>query len=187
MSHFQFTKQKSVTCGTRFNRRLLQFKHSPEDGTCTVIIYNILLKGMIMVGRELRQQHPSDLLSPPDNKSRWCWCRNTLPTVINSDYKMTKQLGFKRSFDKIRSKSPPNRANSPTCLQCDVTHLSLATGVVALHIPSWMVGVREERRQARKIVWTVNTGILICRYQNNLYGIINHHERIWDCFCRCKS
>ena len=29
--------------------------------------------------------------SPPDNKSRGCCCRNSLPTVINPDYNMTKQ------------------------------------------------------------------------------------------------
>ena len=84
---------------------------------------------------------------------------------------------------KKRSKSPPNRATSPTCLHCDVTHLSLTTGVVALHIPSRRVGVCEEHRQARKIVWPVNAGRVICRYQNNLCGIINHHKHIWECFC----
>ena len=146
------------------------------------------IKGLITVGRELRQQHPSDLLSgagtsPPDNKSRWCCCRNSRPTVINPDYNMTKQRYITRITTKKRSKSPPNRATSPTCLHCDVTHLSLTTGVVALHIPSRRVGVREEHRQARKIVWPVNAGRVICRYQNNLCGIINHHKHIWECFC----
>ena len=59
------------------------------------------IKGLITVGRELRQQHPRDLLSgagtsrelrsrdvpAPDNKSRGCCCRNSRPTVINPDYK----------------------------------------------------------------------------------------------------
>ena len=117
-----------------------------------------------------------------DNKSLGCCCRNSLPTVINPDYNMTKQLCMKRIYDKIRSKSPSNRATSPTCLHCDITHLSLTTGVVALHIPSWRVEVREERRQARKIVWPVNAGRVICRYQNNLCGIINHHKHIRECF-----
>ena len=120
--------------------------------------------------------------SPPDNKSRGCCCRNSRPTVINPDYNMTKQRCMKRIYDKIRPKSPPNLATSPTCLHCDVTHLSLTTGVVALHIPSWRIEVREERRQARKIVWPVNAGRVICRYQNNLCGIINHYKHIWYCF-----
>ena len=120
--------------------------------------------------------------SPPDNKSRGCCCRNSRPTVINPDYNMTKQRCMKRIYDKIRPKSPPNRATSPTCLHCDVTHLSLTTGVVALHIPSWRIEVREERRQARKIVWPVNAGRVICLYQNNLCGIINHHKHIRYCF-----
>ena len=44
-----------------------------------------------------------------------------------------------------------------------VTHLSLPTGLVTLHIPSWMVGVCEERRQVRKTVWPVNAGRVICQ------------------------
>ena len=120
--------------------------------------------------------------SPPDNKSRGCCCRNSRPTVINPDYNMTKQRCMKRIYDKIRPKSPPNLATSPTYLHCDVTHLSLTTGVVALHIPSWRIEVREERRQARKIVWPVNAGRVICRYQNNLCGFINHYKHIWYCF-----
>ena len=55
-------------------------------------------------------------------------------------------------YGKVRSKSPPNRAPSPSCLHGDVTHLSLTTGIVALHIPSWRVREPEERRQARKTV-----------------------------------
>ena len=120
--------------------------------------------------------------SSPDNKSRGCCCRNSRPTVINPDYNMTKRCCMKRIYDKIHPKSPPNLATSPTCLHCDVTHLSLTTGVVALHIPTWRIEVREERRQARKIVWPVNAGRVICRYQNNLCGIINHHKHIRYCF-----
>ena len=85
-------------------------------------------------------------------------------------------------YYKIHPKSPPNLAMSPTCLHCDVTHLSLTPGVVALHIPSWRIEVPEERRQARKIVWPVNAGRVICRHQNNLCGIINHHKHIRYCF-----
>ena len=125
--------------------------------------------------------------SPPDNKSRGCCCRNSLPTVINPDYNMTKQRCMKRIYEKIHPKSPPNLATSPTCLHCDVTHLSLTTGVVALHIPSWRIEMREERRRARKIVWPVNAGRVICRYQNNLCGIINHHKHIRYCFFGCLS
>ena len=120
--------------------------------------------------------------SPPDNKSWGCCCRNSQPTVINPDYNMTKQRCMKRIYDKIHPKSPPNLATSPTCLHCDVTHLSLTTGVVALHIPSWRIEVREERHQARKIVWPVNAGRVICRYQNNLCGIISHHKHKRYCF-----
>ena len=120
--------------------------------------------------------------SPPDNKSRGCCCRNSRPTVINPDYNMTKQRCMKRIYDKILQNPPPNLATSPTCLHYDVTHLSLTTGVVALHIPSWRIEVHEERRQARKIVWPVNAGRVICRYQNNLCGIINHHKHIRYCF-----
>ena len=116
--------------------------------------------------------------SPPDNKSRGCCCRNSRPTVINPDYNMTKQRCMKRIYDKILQNPPPNLATSPTCLHYDVTHLSLTTGVVALHIPSWRIEVHEECRQARKIVWPVNAGRVICRYQNNLCGIINHHKHI---------
>ena len=94
---------------------------------------------------------------------------------------------MKRIYEKIHPKSPPNLATSPTCLHCDVTHLSLTTGVVALHIPSWRIEMREERRRARKIVWPVNAGRVICRYQNNLCGIINHHKHIRYCFFGCLS
>ena len=118
----------------------------------------------------------------PDNKSLGCCCRNFLRTVINPDYNMTKQRYITRIYDKIRSKSP-NRATSPTCIHCDVTHLSLTTGVVALYIPLRRVRVCEEHRQARKIVWPVIAGRVICCYQNNLCGIINHHKHIWECFC----
>ena len=112
--------------------------------------------------------------SPPDNKSRGCCCCNSRPTLINPDYNMTKQRYITCIYDKIRSKSPPNRATSPTCLHSDVTHLSLTTG---------RVGVHEEHRQARKTVWPVNAGRVICRYQNNLCGITDHHKHIWECFC----
>ena len=146
-----------------------------------------IFKGLITVGRELRQQHPSDLLSGAGtsrerSKSLGCCCHNSRPTVINPDYNMTKQLCMKRIYDKIRSKCPPNRAPSPTCLHYDVTHHSLTTGIVALHIPSWRVRERKGRRQACKTVWPVNAGRVICRYRNHLYGITNHHKDFWDSF-----
>ena len=102
--------------------------------------------------------------------------------MINPDYNTTKQLCKKCIYDKIRSKSPTNRAASPTCLHCDVTHLSLMTGIVALHIPSWRVRELEERHQARKTVWPVNAGRVICDYQNHLpvYRITNHHKHFQD-------
>ena len=162
-----------------------------------MIWYRDIFKGLITVGRELRQQHPRDLLSgagtslelrsrdvpAPDNKSHGCCCRNSRPTVINPDYNMTKQRYITRIYDKIRSKTPPNRATSPTCLRCDVTHLSLNDGSCSFTHPVARVGVREEHRQARKTVWPVDAGRVICRSQNNLCGIINHHKHIWECFC----
>ena len=65
--------------------------------------------------------------------------------------------------------------------------LSLTTGIEALHILSWRVREREERRQARKTVWPVNAGRVICRYRNHLYGITNHHKDFWDSFWKSKS
>ena len=66
-------------------------------------------------------------------------------------------------------KITPNWATVRTCLHCDV-------------ILSWRVRGHEERRQAPKTVWPVNARRVICRYQNNSYGIINHHKHIRDCF-----
>ena len=149
------------------------------------LLIQVGIKELITVGRELRQQHPSDLLSGAGTSRERS--RNSRPTVINPDYNMTKQRYITRIYNKIPSKSPPKRATSPTCLHCDVTHLSLTTGVVALHIPSRRVGVREEHRQARKTVWPANAGRVICRYQNNLCGFINHHKHIWECFVMYKS
>ena len=117
---------------------------------------------------------------PQDNKSWGCCRRNFRPTVINPDYTMTKQRCIQCIYDKMCS--PPNRAMSPTCLHCDVTHPSVTTGVVALHIPLWRVGVHEEHNQARKTVWPVNAGRVICYCQNYLCGIINHHKHIRECF-----
>ena len=91
-------------------------------------------------------------MSPPDNKSRGYCCRNSRPTVINPDYNMTKQRYITCIYAKIHSKSPPNRATSPSCLHCDVTHLFLMTWVVALHIPSWRVWVCEEHRKTSRHV-----------------------------------
>ena len=71
---------------------------------------------------------------------------------------------------------------SPTCLHCDVTHLSLTSGVVDLHIPSWRAGVREEYRQALQTVWPVHAGSVIYRYQNNSFAIVNYKKHIWYCY-----
>ena len=94
---------------------------------------------------------------------------------------MTKKLCIKCIYDKIRWKSPPNWATLPTCLHCEVTHLSLMTGVVALHILSRRVGMHKQHRQACTTVWPVHAGRVICCYPNNLYGIINYHKHTWDC------
>ena len=147
--------------------------------------FNVMFKGLITVGRKLlwfvviccppgpSLELRSRDVPAPDNKSLGCCCRNSRPTVINPDYNMNKQRYIPPIYDKIRSRPPPIRATSPTCLHSDVTHLSLTTGVVALYIRR--VGVREEHRQARKTVCSVNAARVICRYQNNLCGIINHH------------
>ena len=57
------------------------------------------------------------------------------------------------------------------------------TEIVALHIPVWMVVLREERLQARQILWPVYAGRVIYMEsgKSELYGISNHHRPIWDC------
>ena len=123
-------------------------------------VYGVMpVKGLVSVGREPRQQHPSDVLSgegnsdsaargtsPPESALWGCCWHNSRQTVINPDYSMTKQPCTKCIYDKIHSKS--NRATLPTCFFCNVTHIFLTTGVAALHIPSCRVRDREERRQA---------------------------------------
>ena len=149
-----------------------------QNSPWLIEIYWVWLKGLITVGRELRQQHASDLLSGAGiSRER----------SSDNDYNMTKQLCINRIYDKISSKLPPNRGTSPTCFHCDVTHLSLTTGVVALHIPSWRAGVRGERRLALKTVWPVHAGRVIYRYQNN-YLESSITRNIYDIiFWRYKS
>ena len=106
-----------------------------------------ILMDWSLLGGELRQRHPSDLLSTVGTSRernsravplvRGRCCRNSWPTVIDPDYNMTKRLGIKRIYHRILSDYPPNRPTSSTWLHCDVTHLSWTTGVVALPIPSW--------------------------------------------------
>ena len=149
----------------------------------------LLFKGLITVGKELRQQHPSDLLSgaetsPPEYKSRGCCCPNSQPTVVNPDYNMTKQRCIKRIYHKIRSKSRQNRATSPNSLHCGDTHLLNDGSCSFTHL---VLLDRKERRRARKILWPVDAGRVISRYQNNLYRITNHHNHIWDYFRRYKT
>ena len=102
--------------------------------------------------------------------------------VINPDYSMTKQRYITCIYDKIRSKSPLNRATSPTCLHCDVTHHSLTTGVVTLHIPSRRVGVHEENRghiklcgQLMQVEWFVALKMI--------YVESSITVNISECFC----
>ena len=179
---------KAKTLGTHLDPNITNSWRATTHCENSLVILDsvVLIKGLITVGRELRQQHPSDLLSgdgtSQERSSRDVPAGQQINPVINPDYNMTKQWCMKHIYDKIRPKSPPNRATLPICLHCDVTHLSLTTGVVALHIPSWRIEVREERRQARKTVWPVNAGRVICCYQINLCGIINHHKHIRYCF-----
>ena len=91
--------------------------------------------------------------------------------MINPDYNMTDQLCIKPIDDKIHLSI---HTNTPTCLHFDVTHLSLTTAVVALHISRSLDARRE-----------------IYRYQNNLHGNTYHNKHIWYCFfgnisIRCK-
>ena len=97
---------------------------------------------------------------------------------------MAEQLRIKRITTKYvqNHHQIDNRTTLPTCLYCAVTHLTLTTGVAALHIPSWRVRVREEHRKALKAMWPVHAGRVIYRYQNNLFGIINHQQHIWSSF-----
>ena len=125
-------------------------------------------------------------LAQLDNKSRGCCCRNSRPTVINPDLNMNKQLFMKHINDRIRS-NPPNRAPLPNCLHCDVKHLSLATRIVVLHIPSWRVREREERRRVRKIVWSINAGRMICCHRNHFYGITIHDKHFEIHFWKSES
>ena len=45
--------------------------------------------------------------------------------------------------------------------------------------PALMVREHEENRQAPKFVWSVYPWRMICRYQNYMHGITNHHKHIW--------
>ena len=142
---------------------------------------DILFKGLITVGRELRHKHPSDLLSGAgtsrERSSRdvpagpWSipiitWLNNVVWNVFTTKYVQNLHQNERRRL-----------------LASIVTsRISLTTGVLALHIPSWRIEMREERRKARKIVCSVNAGRVICRYQNNLCGIINHHKHKRRCF-----
>ena len=139
--------------------------------------------------------HYNSLESPPiwwnllTSTSPQTW---TIKLVLSNLFREWKQLwdtftcvgrlicpeGHVSSLCKSNTTNPANRATSPTCLHCDVTHLSLTTGAVALHIPSWRGRECEEIRQACS--WAVNAGIMIFRYQNQVYGLPNHHKHIWD-------
>ena len=91
---------------------------------------------LLTVINPLNWERSSMDVPAPDNKLQGCCCRNSRPSVTNLDYNRTNQLYIYRIYDKIRSKSPPNRATLPTCLHFDVTHHPLTTGIAALHIPS---------------------------------------------------
>ena len=61
----------------------------------------------------------------------------------------TKQLCVKLIYEKKYVQYLHQTERVPTCLNCDVTYLSLTTKVVTLDIQSCMASEREERRQAR--------------------------------------
>ena len=88
----------------------------------------------------------------------------------------------------MHSKSPPNRALSPTCLHCDITHLSLMTGIVALHIPSWRV--RECSIYALRhigchgwqlqLVASSKTESKNCAISWNVWKIVSFFFKVWS-------
>ena len=88
---------------------------------------------------------------------------------------MIKQLCIKHINGKIRFKSPPNSAPSPTCLNHDVTHFYLTTGVVALHIPSRRCRERDERRHVKLFCQLMQKGWFDA-FKNDLYEISNRHK-----------
>ena len=95
---------------------------------------------------------------------------------------MIKLLRIKRGYDKRRPKYLPNRATSPTWLNCDVAHLPL-TARVASQTPLSRIWEHEERRQARETPWTVNTGIVF-RLSISLLmivkiSVLHYHHQIW--------
>ena len=94
----------------------------PEAGTIIVTgpYYPGLIKGLIMVGREVWQKHQVIFLSGA-GMSWLC---------------MINQLCIEHINNKISWRSPQSQVMSLTCLHYEVTHFSLVTGVVALHIQS---------------------------------------------------
>ena len=85
---------------TLFSHVIIGIDHGREGVMATTPEWFVVWRRDVpraQVGRELRQQHPSDLLSgagtsqelrsrdvpAPDNKSLGCCCRSSLPTVIN--------------------------------------------------------------------------------------------------------
>ena len=65
------------------------------------------------------------------------YCNNTGVICCSVEGRPNKNSALKCIYHKIRSNFPPNRAKPPSCLHCDVTHLSLSTWNVALRIPSY--------------------------------------------------
>ena len=141
-----------------------------------------------MVGRELCQQHPQDLLSSRDvpqvmlsvrpctgQITGCCW-HNSEATLIHPDQNRSKQLCIKQ---QNTFKISNNQATSPTCCYYDVIYLSLMTGIVAWHTLPWKVWEHEDHHKARKTVWPVNAGrVTCCKNQNNFYWIIIYHKHI---------
>ena len=110
---------------------------------------------VICCGARTSLEQRSRDVPAPDNKSlrcKRCCCHNSRLTVINPNYNMTKQHCIKYIYNKIHSKSPPNR---PICLHCDVMHLYLMTGVAALHISSAYcdVGTICAHNTATRLMW----------------------------------
>ena len=159
----------------------------------------IKIKGLITVGKELRQRYPGDLLcdagtAPPNNKSRHVPAREnegvvavapdqpwSIPIItwLNNFVSNVSMTKYVQNHHQIPHLPPLWR------------HASLLNdGIRSFTHPAVM---RRSARRAslyshvHKIVWPVTAKRVIWRYQNNSLGIISHHKHIWNCFFGYKS
>ena len=112
-----------------------------------------MFKGLITVGKELRQQHPSDLLSYAGKSREHSWTTNHKGVVAITPNRqwsipiITWLNNFVWNIFTAKYVENPHGIMHYRLLasivmsgfHCDVTILSLVTGIVALHILSWRV------------------------------------------------